>query len=77
MIKKGLPPQVKLIINIKATGQLQEDLLQKEILRVILKNNEEEKISREAKEAIFSDPNIKAIEDEFNAIIDSDTIKPI
>ena len=41
------------------------------------KNNEEEKISREAKEAIFSDPNIKAIEDEFNAIIDSDTIKPI
>jgi len=46
-------------------------------MEVILKNNEEEKISREAKEAIFSDPNIKAIEDEFNAIIDSDTIKPI
>jgi len=40
------------------------------------KNNKYEKINNEAKEAIFSDPNIKAIEDEFNAVIDSDTIKP-
>ncbi len=65
-LKEKFKNSFRVIVSIGNTSQTNTDK----------KNEEDDKVNSAAKAAILSDPNIKAIEDEFDAIIESDSIKP-